>query len=323
MHSFRKPAVHFAVIGVALFALERSVTPPQVASERPRIITITAARLADLASDAERTGSGLDRAALLDRAIEEEVLYREALGRGLDRGDQSIQWRLAEKMRFLSAQSRDEATLPRGVDRDLYRQALTLGLDREDPLVRGLLVEKMRLLLRRFASDQQPSDHELQAYLEQHRERFLEPARVSLRHVYFARDARPGTLDSDMRRALEQLRGGAGSATSVRLGDPFPMGSVFRGQSEKDLTRIFGVEFATAVLALEAGAWTPLRSPYGLHLVRVEEKSPAQLPDLDAVRSRVLAQYRDERQDHRLADEIRALRSTYTVRVESTVGGRG
>lgn len=202
------PPVHFVAIGVALFAVERYATPMPKA-ERPTV-TITAARLAQLEGDSRRsTDVALEREALLERAIEEEVLFREALARGLDRDDQSIQFRLAEKMRFLVASEGaedDAGTTQSGVDRDLYREAVALGLEREDPLVRGILVHKMRLLLKRTSGAPSPDDGELRAYLERHRDRYLQPARVWFEHVYLARARGGNALDRDARRLLDQLR---------------------------------------------------------------------------------------------------------------------
>src|SRR5215467_13823510 len=100
MRWLRKPPVHFVAIGVALFAVERYATPLPKA-ERPTV-TITAARLAQLEGDSRRsTDVALDREALLERAIEEEVLYREAVARGLDREDPLVRGILVHKMRLL------------------------------------------------------------------------------------------------------------------------------------------------------------------------------------------------------------------------------
>ena len=318
MRWHRRAPVHFVAIGLALFAVERYATPTP-APARPTAI-VTAARLAQLEADARRgSDAPLDRAALLDRAIEEEILYREALARGLDRDDQSIRYRLSEKMRFLAegeGQEETEGTGP-GVDgRDLYREAVSLGLDREDPMVRGILVHKMRLLLKRAGGTPSPGDDELRAYLQQHRDRYLEPARVTFDHLYLGGDR---SAVDDARRLVDRLHAQPmPPSEAARLGEPFPLGVHFERQSARDLARIFGSEFAAAVLGLEPETWTMVRSPFGVHLVRVARREEARLPELDAVRSRVRAQLIEERQEARLAEELHALRGKYAVRVEPT-----
>ncbi|MEK7786198.1 MAG: peptidylprolyl isomerase [Chloroflexota bacterium] len=48
--------------------------------------------------------------------------------------------------------------------------------------------------------------------------------------------------------------------------------------------------------ALAPGAWSaPIRSSFGLHLVRVTERAPGRVPALGEVRGRVLAELQAER----------------------------
>ena len=74
--------------------------------------------------------------------------------------------------------------------------------------------------------------------------------------------------------------------------------------------------------ALRAAGWRTGRytSP---HLIRVEEKVAAQAPPLAVVRSRVLAQWREDLQEARLVEAMRALRAKYVVRVERAAGDIG
>ena len=318
MRWLRSPTLHFMVIGAALFALGRWNSPPPPRARRPTVV-IPQARLAQLRAD---LGPATDDRLVVERAVDEEILYREALARGLGRDDPSVRWRLAEKMRFLVEGESEAAP---GRDEDLYRKAVALGLDREDPIVRGILVRQMRLLLERSTDEPSPDDAALRAWLERHRERYVQPARVSLWHVLLANEKRGAAVKRDADAFLARLRTQATSpAEAVRLGDPFPPGAYLRAQSAQDLTRLFGPDFAAAALGLEPGAWAgPLRSPYGLHLVLVEEKEPARTPSLDAVRSRVRAQLLEERREARLAAAMRELRAKYVVRVEHAAGERG
>ena len=198
MRWFRKPPVHFAAIGVALFCAERYAMPTPEAERLT--VTITAARMAQLEADLRRSTDTLDREALLERAVEDEVLFREALARGLDRDDRSIRVRLSEKVipgggRGRGRQHRHDSAghrqgpLPRGGG---------VGAQAGGPLVRGILVHKMRLLLKRTSGAPAPDDAELPAYLERRRDRYLQPARVTFDHVYLAATA-AGTRSTAMR----------------------------------------------------------------------------------------------------------------------------
>jgi len=317
----RTPAVHFVALGIALFALERRTATPLPVTPRPFVL-ITAERLAQARAQigpATASEPAPDEQGVVDRTVDEEILYREALARGLHRRDPAIRFRLVEKMRFLEGE-----TAPTSDD-ELYRKAIALGLDRDDAIVRGILVRQMRLLLKRVANEPIPDDAELRAYLARHVDAFIEPARVSFWHVFVSTDRHGAAAEHDARALLARLQARpTAPVKATQLGDPFPPGAHLRAQSAKDLARIFGPDFAAAVVALEPATWAgPVRSPYGFHLVKIEAKEPARTASLDAVRSRVLAQVLEERGEAHLAAALRALREKYTVRVDAPGGGRG
>jgi hydrogenase/urease accessory protein HupE len=69
----------------------------------------------------------------------------------------------------------------------LYREGLALGLDRDDPVVRNRVRQKADLLSA-DALAAEPTDADLQAYLEIHQREFDIPGRVSFEQVYFDPD---------------------------------------------------------------------------------------------------------------------------------------
>ena len=97
--ALKSPLVHFVVLGALLFA----VAPRR---EDPRRVEVPGAALAAYErAQAARDGVAAltaDRAREVDgRAIEDEVLYREALRLGLDRDDPIIRQRLIQKLLLL------------------------------------------------------------------------------------------------------------------------------------------------------------------------------------------------------------------------------
>src|SRR5690606_29827688 len=115
----------FAIGGLLLFAADlvgrRDGSPPPARET----IVVGPERIARLrAEHARRFGAPPDQAeleALASAEVDDEILAREALARGLDRDDPSIRWRLVQKMRFL-----DER--PGRSDEELVREARRLGL---------------------------------------------------------------------------------------------------------------------------------------------------------------------------------------------------
>jgi parvulin-like peptidyl-prolyl cis-trans isomerase-like protein len=329
----RSPALHFLVLGGSLYFLRAGLSPPAAAPPpaaaaaafspaRPvtapaagsQTVIVSAAQIERLREAWRRSRGSLPSAAEEARLIEEladdEMLYREALARGLDRAA-PVRQRLIQNMRFL-------ALAESGGAEDLYAQAVEIGFDRTDPVVRRFLIEQMRLLARAGEGPDAFTDAELKDYLRRHRERFALPAFVRLSHVYLDADRRAEALERDARRLLARLRAGrVAPETAPDLGDPFLPGHHPALAARDDLAKIYGPELAAAVMRLPAGAWSgPVRSAYGLHLVWVHESVPGEPPDLADVRSRLALELAEERREARLAAWLRDLRLRYEVRIE-------
>ena len=319
----RTPLLRFVVLGGILFALDRvrgagsaGVAVP------PAPVVITAARIRQLRDDYARATrllpTAADDQALVAHAIDDELLYRDALARGLDRDDRSIRWQLVEKMSFLDGQ--DEY----GADREaLYQRARGLGLERDDPVIRRMLVEKVRLLVQEAVAREPVTELELRDYLARHADAYRQPARIGLWHVFLSRARRGTALEADAQHLLAELRtGNTSPEDAVLRGDGFPLASHLQAQSPRALTAVFGERFAGDVMRVSPGAWAgPFASAYGLHLVRVDAVEPGAVAPLDAVRDRVLVGLRRERTKARLAGLVAGLRRARAVRVEWPAGG--
>src|SRR6266404_3862281 len=165
MRWLQAPLLHFLAGGAALFWWVHGANPPTAP------VVVTARDVSRLRLDYTReTGlepTSADEAALVEKAIEEELLVREALARGLDRNDRSVRNWLVEQMRVLSDDTTDDS------DR-LYARARVLGLDRTDLVVRRILVQKMRLLAAR-TGERPPSDADLEVFYADHRNEYRPP----------------------------------------------------------------------------------------------------------------------------------------------------
>ena len=307
------PLLHFLAGGALLYlAVGRPAAAPDAAAAP---LVITAAEVDQLRSAYTRE-TGLqptadDEAALVERALEEELLFREAVARGLDRHDRSVRNWLVEQMRVLA----DDAS----ADADgLYARALELGLDRKDLVVRRILVQKIRLLAAR-AGEESVGEAELRAFHHQHASDYQVPDRVDLRHVFLRRE-RPGEeAHAAARRLLVALRAPATGAPAPPAGDPFPVPPRLTGQSRVQLEKLFGAAVAAQVMGGAVGTWIgPLDSPAGIHLMRIDATHPGGVARYETVRGRVLERFREQRRAARLADLLHALKAHYPLVVEST-----
>lgn len=107
---WQQPLLHFVLLGACVFAVHGGVRS-RGAVRDPSVITLTPSFLRGLAAR-ERTRLGreptpAELAIAREAYLTEEVLYREALSLGLDRGDPIIRQRLIQKMEFLAEDAED------------------------------------------------------------------------------------------------------------------------------------------------------------------------------------------------------------------------
>lgn len=312
----RSPLVHFLLLGVLAFALvdrfgpsagDSVAQPPSVSLDRDQ----TDALLRDFQTRTGRAPDASELRHLVSQAVDEELLYREAIARGLAAEDVDIETRLVQKMMFL-----DEDTA--GSDpAQLLARARSLGLEQDDIVVRRILIQKLRLLATALAPEEIPGESELAEAFALRRESFRSADRRTLVHVFLGRDRRGERTSDDaarLRRRIEHEQIPPTAAPS--LGDPFPFGHDLERQSEADLARSFGASFAASTFALEPGQWSePIESAYGIHLVRVSASVRGEVPELAAVRERLRLELEEEARTRKLAALLAELRTRYEVAV--------
>jgi peptidyl-prolyl cis-trans isomerase C len=311
----RAPLVHFLVLGGTLLALHSWWFPEEMVSPRPRIVVDAAelARLREAWTDEHGAPpSSVAEDTLVRDAIDEEILYREALARGFDRQDEAVRERLVRLGNFVGEEGkRDRAALE--------REARRLGLERSDLVIRRHLVEMMRLATGSIGPNELPTREELEVFLAEHADDFTQPARVRLEQVYFSTDKRGPAATTDARTLLDELgRATVGLGDAAGRGDAFIRGAAIDA-TDAEVERIFGPTFAAAVASAPLRAWVgPVRSSYGLHLLWVDGREPRRTSPLDAVRGRVLHRWLSARSEERARAALDAMRARYEVDVVAT-----
>ena len=100
-----EPLLHFVLLGALLFGAFRVVGPASADPASTRIV-LTLDQLAQMVrlfqTQWGRPPTTAEFDAMLEAEVREEVLYREALAMGLDREDEIVRRRMAQKMEFLS-----------------------------------------------------------------------------------------------------------------------------------------------------------------------------------------------------------------------------
>lgn len=199
----------------------------------------------------------------------------------------------------------------------LYREAVAMGLDRDDTIIRRRLRQKMEFFAQDLAEQVEPTESELETYLSHHGEEFQIEPRVSFQQIYLNVERRGAAADQDARTLLSDLKGQSEPVDPALFGDPILLPHDFESLSVSEVARLFGQEFTSRLAEIEPGGWTgPVASGYGLHLVRVGERSPARMPELLEVREAVKRDWQFMRRQELDEEFFRRLRERYTIRVE-------
>jgi hypothetical protein len=209
-------------------------------------------------------------------------------------------------------------------DEIYYREAIAMGLDRDDPILRRRMRQKLEFFTEDVMSIGDPSDRDLEVYLEEHADEFRVPAVLSLDQIYLNPDRRGESLDDDAARILARLRGGGAGSDWAALGDTIMLPVVLDGVSETDLEKQFGSRFSERLVDVPVGSWEgPIESGYGLHLVRIRQRTETRNPPLEEVRAAVEREWRADRRANAEEAFYEGLRERYSVEVEWAVDELG
>ncbi|WP_394841163.1 peptidyl-prolyl cis-trans isomerase [Pendulispora brunnea] len=269
----REPVVQFLLIGAALFGVERlrrHEEPPRTPECRPEAtagrIVVTDELRQTLSEEHLRVHGRRPTPAEMDTLIaawvNEEVLFREGLARGLEKDDPRIRQRIVEKMSFV----------------------LDQGL--EPPV---------------------PSEAELSAWFDAHPNKWATSELVDFTQVFIQGD--DAAARTRARGLLAQLEAGADPAG---MGDTFSGGRRYRRRSLTDLGESFGPDFSAGLAEQKEGTWSLRQSRFGLHLVRVDRRTPAERPTLVQVREDVLLDYREAKRATAREGAIAEMRRRWT-----------
>jgi hypothetical protein len=251
--------------------------------------------------------------------------------RGQSAGERTIRVTVADRARLASlyAVEAGRPATPEELDaviadyvRDevLAREARRLGLEENDTVISRRLAQKMNFLIADMAERKTPSEPELKAYAEKHKDKFTAPQRLTFSHVFLSRDTRGDRAASDA-EALKARLNAPGAAPELwqSLGDPFMLQRDYTDVPPREVARVFGPDFARAIVQIPAGtAWAgPVESGLGLHLIRMQTNNPpAPLPFEDA-RDDILRAYQDDAQRAANEKAIAGLTKRYRIEIES------
>ena len=248
--------------------------------------------------------------ALLNREINEEILFQEALKEGYGKLP-AVQLRLQALGAHLELGD-SPSTQGRRLDR--------LGLLQRDPVIRRYLVNVKRSQLLNQLPIPEAEREQLVSFYESHREEYLLAAQHRVSHLFIAGQGSDveqkiaDMADRLHRVPTDRARLAARLDQEIAMGEAFPGGHHFPWMTFQQLSARMGDDFALAVESLPQGEWSlPVQSSYGWHLIWKHDQHEAAQPELDQVEARVREHWRLVQKDRVLSEQLAKLRKKYGV----------
>lgn len=190
-----------------------------------------------------------------------------------------------------------------------YREARRLGLDENDAVIRRRLRSKMEYLAKAQVENAVVGDATLQAWLDTYPGRFARDSIYSFDQIYL------GDGEQDIAQSsLDRLAVNAADWTD--MGKPISLPLSLEHAQRSDVERQFGTAFAGSLASVPPEKWTgPIKSGFGIHLVRVRRVEASVKPQLRQVRQAVENDWRQATSKQREAKAYQALLDGYSIRI--------
>ena len=176
-------------------------------------------------------------------------------------------------------------------------------------------VRVVEMIAEEDAATRAPTDADLSAYLGASPARFVQPAILSFEQVFI------GASTSGSRAVQEAALTGAALRKGIdaeTLGAPTLLPHRMTRTPADLVARDFGASFAAALETVPVDEWIgPIASSFGVHYVRVSERTPAVPAQLAVVRDHVVREWENERRQRARNEAYAGMRSAYAVSIET------
>ncbi|VAW64656.1 hypothetical protein MNBD_GAMMA09-993 [hydrothermal vent metagenome] len=202
----------------------------------------------------------------------------------------------------------------------MYREALAMGLDKNDSIVRRRLAQKVEFISSDLATLTEPTEIELKDYLSANSEKFKLPARINFVHVYIDISKHGTNAEAYANSLLNELTQAATKVNIDTLGDSLLLDQHYRQLTEQGISRLFGKSFAEQLFTLPVGSWQgPIQSGYGLHLIRIDNKTESQQQALNTIHEKVRMEWLAQQRHNMDKVFYNSLRQRYEIVIEKTL----
>jgi hypothetical protein len=195
-----------------------------------------------------------------------------------------------------------------------------MGLNQHDQVIRRRLAQKLEFLAKDLVTLTPPTEEELRAYFEKHRDRYQEPVRYTFTQVFVDPDKRgDSTLDDAEAIKATLIAEGDAASDPGALGDSFMLQNYYPEKDQVEIQKLFGSGFADSLPDLSPGQWHgPVLSGYGVHLVFVSSVTKPPPPVFADAAQQVERDWTAEKGEELNEKFYANLRDQYTIVIEES-----
>lgn len=216
------------------------------------------------------------------------------------------------RMRYSSADAKKEI-VQRLVDvKMLAWEARRRGIDkRPDVKTRfEYLIDQMlaKELEEEISSNIEVTDKEVAKYYDEHKDKFSTPPKIKVRHILVK-------TKEEAEEVLKEIKGGKDFAALAKERSNCPsakkggdLGLISKGRMDP--------AFEKAAFALGEGDISDVvKTSYGYHIIKVEDKSPAKVKDLDKVKAAIERSVINDKREEVLKDLSSDIKNKVTIEI--------
>ncbi|MEI6895392.1 MAG: peptidylprolyl isomerase [Colwellia sp.] len=198
-----------------------------------------------------------------------------------------------------------------------YQKGVEMGLLDGDTIIQKRIQQKVEFIVEDLASGYEPSDEELTAFLNAHRDDYRSERVFSFMQLYFdptKHDDLNTRLDNTLMKINSLASTEQTSENLLALSDNIYLDYQYSDISYGLVARYFGSEFADSLMKMPMDSWqSEVKSGYGLHLVSLTARRGGQVQSLAEVRTQVKKDWLNQQRQISLDNFYQALFVEYQV----------
>lgn len=219
-----------------------------------------------------------------------------------------------ERQGFLSSDEGRKQLLDQIISFELiYADSVDNGLENDDDYKKQLEIMKKEMLtqlgIKKVLDTVKISDEEVKAYYDANKSLFKSQGSVSAKHILVASEDKALDVKKEIEagKTFEAAAKEYSSCPSKEQGGN--LGKFTRGQMVP--------EFEEAAFTQEIGVvGEPVKTQFGYHLIKVEEKIPEEVKDFEEVQASITQRLLQERQNMKYMQYTEELMKKYAVEIK-------